>query len=287
MLIPQRVATLIEVIINETKNNVESLNYQKLSSVRNCIYQLILNKISLNDARVFCLRQLNSSFPVDEYERIMNSAYKAPITTVSCGTSKSAKSRNKSQPKKAVNYWTKEEDRRLIFAVFMFGDDAWAKIAQFVSPNRTRSTCLNRWLRVLDPKINKGAWTPQEEEKLIQLVNKYGTNCWSKIASIFGSRNDVQCRYRYSQIEKKKKLQEGGEQDKEDEAKPESIAIPKVDDLPFLSELLPIEDSEYSQECCQFDFSFNQNNLNQFSNDLIIPDQDFSIDVECATFPFY
>ncbi|EAX97889.1 Myb-like DNA-binding domain containing protein [Trichomonas vaginalis G3] len=101
------------------------------------------------------------------------------------------KSRNKSRS------WTPEEDNRLIEAVNKYGSSEWCKIAQYVGNGRTRSQCGQRWNRVLSPQISKDPWTPEEDQKLANLVCLYGDRTWSKIANEMGSRSDVQCRYRW------------------------------------------------------------------------------------------
>lgn len=40
-------------------------------------------------------------------------------------------------------------------------------------PKRTAVQCRERWVNVLDPKVNKSPWTPEEEKKLIDVCNKY------------------------------------------------------------------------------------------------------------------
>ena len=43
----------------------------------------------------------------------------------------------------------------------------------------------------------KNKFTPEEDERLRQLVSVYGTNSWSTIASLMGNRNHRQCRERW------------------------------------------------------------------------------------------
>ena len=47
-----------------------------------------------------------------------------------------------------------------------------------------------------------------EEETLISLVKKYGLQSWAKISRDLGSRTDVQCRFRYTQIIRKRNKKE-------------------------------------------------------------------------------
>ena len=101
------------------------------------------------------------------------------------------------------NSWSPEEDVRLYNAVQTFGVGAWSLVAEYVGFGRTRAQCSQRWARGLDPSISRSCWTRQEEEKLVELVQKYGTNQWVKVANELGGRCDVQCRYRYNQMVKR------------------------------------------------------------------------------------
>ena len=76
-------------------------------------------------------------------------------------------------------------------------------------------SAAQRWRRVLNPELQKGAWTAEEvrsgsevsvvagclasrlqEAALLALVREHGT-AWSKVAAGLGNRSDIQCRYRY------------------------------------------------------------------------------------------
>ena len=54
-----------------------------------------------------------------------------------------------------------------------------------------------RWQKVLDPKLIKGPWTKEEDERVIQLVNQLGAKKWSVIASSLPGRIGKQCRERW------------------------------------------------------------------------------------------
>lgn len=84
----------------------------------------------------------------------------------------------------------------------MFGISSWSLVASYVGNGRTRAQCSQRWFRGIDPTISRVKWTDQEIEKLVRLVEKYGTNQWVKVANEMGDRCDVQCRYKYSQIQR-------------------------------------------------------------------------------------
>jgi hypothetical protein len=93
--------------------------------------------------------------------------------------------------------WMAYEDQRLLAGIYQLGTDNWVAIARFVGNGRTRSQCYQRWTRELDPRISKERWTPEEEERLVNLVNIYGRRSWMKVSHELGNRSDVQCRYRY------------------------------------------------------------------------------------------
>jgi len=74
----------------------------------------------------------------------------------------------------------------------------WKKIAEVAfKSKKTDVQCLHRWQKVLDPKLHKGPWTKEEDEKLKELVDIYGPKKWSVIAQHFPGRIGKQCRERW------------------------------------------------------------------------------------------
>ncbi|KAM4691806.1 myb-related protein B [Rhinophrynus dorsalis] len=92
--------------------------------------------------------------------------------------------------------WSPEEDETLKALVNKFGQGEWKLIASNLG-NRTEQQCQHRWLRVLHPDIVKGPWTKEEDEKVIELVKKYGTKHWTLIAKQLKGRMGKQCRERW------------------------------------------------------------------------------------------
>ncbi|XP_051000911.1 myb-related protein B isoform X2 [Acomys russatus] len=92
--------------------------------------------------------------------------------------------------------WTHEEDDQLRTLVRQFGQQDWKFLASHF-PNRTDQQCQYRWLRVLNPDLVKGPWTKEEDQKVIELVKKYGTKQWTLIAKHLKGRLGKQCRERW------------------------------------------------------------------------------------------
>ncbi|XP_008800072.2 transcription factor MYB3R-1-like [Phoenix dactylifera] len=92
--------------------------------------------------------------------------------------------------------WTPEEDAILRRAVQKFRGKNWKKIAECF-PDRTDVQCLHRWQKVLNPELVKGPWSKEEDEKIIEMVNKYGPKKWSTIAQALPGRIGKQCRERW------------------------------------------------------------------------------------------
>ncbi|KAK4843550.1 hypothetical protein QYF36_009704 [Acer negundo] len=90
-----------------------------------------------------------------------------------------------------VGRWTPDEDKRLTVAATLFGPKNWKKIAQFV-PGRTQVQCRERWVNSLDPSLNRGEWTEEENLRLEAAIEEHGY-CWSKVAASLPSRTDNQC----------------------------------------------------------------------------------------------
>ncbi|XP_072499513.1 transcriptional activator Myb isoform X6 [Notamacropus eugenii] len=92
--------------------------------------------------------------------------------------------------------WTREEDEKLKKLVEQNGTDDWKIIANFL-PNRTDVQCQHRWQKVLNPELIKGPWTKEEDQRVIELVQKYGPKRWSVIAKHLKGRIGKQCRERW------------------------------------------------------------------------------------------
>lgn len=92
--------------------------------------------------------------------------------------------------------WTQEEDENLKILISNFGRKDWKTIASFL-PGRTDLQCMHRWKKHLDPDLVKGFWAREEDEKIVELVAKYGTRHWSLIARHLKGRMGKQCRERW------------------------------------------------------------------------------------------
>ncbi|KAG9454676.1 hypothetical protein H6P81_007580 [Aristolochia fimbriata] len=98
--------------------------------------------------------------------------------------------------RRAKGGWTPQEDETLRKAVEAFKGKSWKKIAAFF-PDRSEVQCLHRWQKVLNPELIKGPWTPEEDDKIIELVGNYGPTKWSVIAKSLHGRIGKQCRERW------------------------------------------------------------------------------------------
>ncbi|XP_055005539.1 transcriptional activator Myb isoform X1 [Boleophthalmus pectinirostris] len=92
--------------------------------------------------------------------------------------------------------WTREEDEKLKKLVDLHGSDDWKLIASLLT-NRTDVQCQHRWQKVLNPELIKGPWTKEEDQRVIELVQKYGAKRWSVIAKHLKGRIGKQCRERW------------------------------------------------------------------------------------------
>ncbi|CAH9102492.1 unnamed protein product [Cuscuta europaea] len=86
------------------------------------------------------------------------------------------------------SHWKPHEDAKLKELVALHGPHNWNFIAQHLH-GRSGKSCRLRWFNQLDPKLNKRAFTEEEEEMLIEAHKMYG-NKWAMISRLFPGRTD-------------------------------------------------------------------------------------------------
>ncbi|KAJ3441324.1 snRNA-activating protein complex subunit [Anaeramoeba flamelloides] len=102
-----------------------------------------------------------------------------------------------SHPKNLKNsIWTANEDDILSRAVRKYDHKNWESIAIYFE-DKDSTQCLHRWYKVLNPELKKGKWSDDEDKRLTQMVAKYGSSSWSKIANSIPNRSSKQCRERW------------------------------------------------------------------------------------------
>ncbi|XP_012244200.1 transcriptional activator Myb isoform X3 [Bombus impatiens] len=96
--------------------------------------------------------------------------------------------------------WTKEEDgllKQLVSNAEQLGTGLrWDVIAGHF-PDRSDVQCQQRWAKVVNPELVKGPWTKEEDEKVVELVERYGPKKWTLIARHLKGRIGKQCRERW------------------------------------------------------------------------------------------
>ncbi|EDS43803.1 myb [Culex quinquefasciatus] len=97
--------------------------------------------------------------------------------------------------KSSKTRWTKHEDAALKSLVEQYGE-RWDAIAKFLK-DRTDIQCQQRWTKVVNPDLIKGPWTKEEDDKVVELVTKYGPKKWTLIARHLRGRIGKQCRERW------------------------------------------------------------------------------------------
>ncbi|KAG2387719.1 hypothetical protein C9374_001313 [Naegleria lovaniensis] len=82
--------------------------------------------------------------------------------------------------------WSEQEDEKLLQLVKKHGPKRWSFIASQLE-GRVGKQCRERYLNHLDPRINKKAWTEEEDRIIIELHEKHG-NQWAKISKALEGR---------------------------------------------------------------------------------------------------
>lgn len=190
---------LLDIAVFYTQSIAPFIKQNELDMVRSLMQDYITGKIKYKECKDGVFTLIGSYESVDKVYEILN-VPKEPLTEYS-------ETNEDNAMKKRVHSWTPDEDRRLLCGITKYGLSDWAEVSKFIGNGRTRSQCSQRWHRSLNPRICKERWMPDDDERLLQYVNLYGDHAWTKVAQAFGCRTDVQCRYRYQLISKKKQAQ--------------------------------------------------------------------------------
>lgn len=78
--------------------------------------------------------------------------------------------------------WTSAEDAILVEYVTKHGEGNWNAVQKHSGLARCGKSCRLRWANHLRPDLKKGAFTPEEERRIIELHAKMG-NKWARMAA--------------------------------------------------------------------------------------------------------
>ncbi|XP_021900987.1 transcription factor GAMYB-like [Carica papaya] len=85
--------------------------------------------------------------------------------------------------------WTSAEDAILVDYVNKHGEGNWNAVQKHSGLSRCGKSCRLRWANHLRPDLKKGAFTPEEEQHIIELHAKLG-NKWARMAAELPGRTD-------------------------------------------------------------------------------------------------
>lgn len=82
-----------------------------------------------------------------------------------------------------------------------YGENDWGKVAAEMPRKRDPVTVRRTWMEALDPKHKRGAWSKQEDERLMEAIPKFHKEGnlvdWPAVADAVKTRNRKQCYERF------------------------------------------------------------------------------------------
>jgi hypothetical protein len=101
--------------------------------------------------------------------------------------------------------WSPLEDKMLQASVEHYGSHGWAVVAQAI-PGRTGKQCRERWVNQLDPTLNAGVWTPEEDQVLMS-EQRFRGNAWVQIALALPKRSPNSIKNRWTWLTKHRQME--------------------------------------------------------------------------------
>ncbi|XP_045807833.1 transcription factor MYB61-like [Trifolium pratense] len=104
--------------------------------------------------------------------------------------------------------WSPEEDEKLLNYITKHGHGCWSSVPKLAGLQRCGKSCRLRWINYLRPDLKRGAFSPQEENLIIELHAVLG-NRWSQIAAQLPGRTDNEIKNLWNSCLKKRLRQSG------------------------------------------------------------------------------
>merc|ERR1712130_227023 len=146
--------------------------------------------------------------------------------------------------------WSPEEDALVVELVEEYGPRRWSAIAQNLQ-GRSGKQCRERWHNHLDPTINRGPWTEEEDMLLIEKHEEMG-NKWAEISKFFEGRTDNMLKNHWNSTIRRRVHGASNSRSKKNQAKQKKAASRKkssrVPTVPEKKEELPVVKSSRNEE---------------------------------------
>ncbi|CAH8357810.1 unnamed protein product [Eruca vesicaria subsp. sativa] len=104
--------------------------------------------------------------------------------------------------------WSPDEDEKLLNHITRHGHGCWSSVPKLAGLQRCGKSCRLRWINYLRPDLKRGAFSPEEENLIVELHSVLG-NRWSQIAARLPGRTDNEIKNLWNSSIKKKLKQRG------------------------------------------------------------------------------